>query len=167
MTKKSLSERDICTQFITPAITRAGWDLASQVREEVGLTNGRIIVRGQLHTRGKLKRADYVLYHKPNMPIAVIEAKANSQSLGSGMQQALGYAEMLQVPFVFSSNGDGFLFHNKLAKDGVIERELTLEQFPSPAQLWQWWAEHQGLTETQQNIVSQDYYSDGSNKTPR
>lgn len=167
MTKKSLSERDICTQFITPAITRAGWDLASQVREEVGLTNGRIIVRGRLHTRGQNKRADYVLYHKPNMPIAVIEAKANSQSLGSGMQQALGYAEMLQVPFVFSSNGDGFLFHNKLAKDGVIERELTLEQFPSPAQLWQWWAEHQGLTETQQNIVSQDYYSDGSNKTPR
>lgn len=167
MTKKSLSERDICTKFITPALEQAGWDVHSQIREEVGLTNGRIIVRGKLHTRGQRKRADYVLYHKPNMPMAVIEAKDNNHSLGDGMQQALGYAEMLQVPFVFSSNGDGFLFHNKLAQGGVMERELGLKEFPSPAQLWQWWAEHQGLTETQQHIITQDYHSDGSDKTPR
>jgi len=167
MSKKELSERDICTKFITPAIERAGWDITTQVREELSLTKGRVIVRGKLHTRGQHKRADYVLFHKPNLPIAVIEAKDNKHAVGSGMQQALGYAEMLQVPFVFSSNGDGFLFHNKIAKDGVIERELSLQEFPSPDTLWQWWAEHQGLSTQQQALVAQDYYSDGSNKTPR
>ena len=150
-----------------PALEQAGWDIATQVREEFPLTKGRIIVRGKLHTRAQNKRADYVLFHKPNMPIAVIEAKDNKHSLGDGMQQGLGYADMLQVPFVFSSNGDGFLFHNKIAKDGVIERELALHELPGPDVLWQWWAEHLGLNPTQSELVSQDYYSDGSNKTPR
>jgi len=167
MNKQALSERDICTKFITPALEGAGWDVLTQVREEFLLTKGRIIVRGKLHTRGQHKRADYVLFHKPNLPIAVIEAKDNKHAIGSGMQQALGYAEMLQVPFVFSSNGDGFLFHNKIAKDGVIERELSLDEFPSADTLWQWWAEHQCLSTQQQVLVAQDYYSDGSNKTPR
>jgi len=167
MEKRLLSERDICTKFITPAIEQAGWDIATQVREEFPLTKGRIIVRGKLHTRGQFKRADYVLFHKPNIPIAVIEAKDNSHSVADGMQQALGYAELLQVPFAFSSNGDGFLFHNKIAKDGVIERELDLHELPSSAMLWDWWAEHQGLTPQQRDLVTQDYYSDGSNKTPR
>ena len=97
MDKRQLSERDICTKFITPALEQAGWDIATQVREELPLTKGRIIVRGKLHTRAQNKRADYVLFHKPNMPIAVIEAKDNKHSLGDGMQQGLGYAEMLQV----------------------------------------------------------------------
>lgn len=167
MNKKELSERDICTKFITPAVEQAGWDVATQVREEFPLTKGRIIVRGKLHTRAQNKRADYVLFHKPNMPIAVIEAKDNKHSLGDGMQQGLGYSEMLQVPFVFSSNGDGFLFHNKIAKDGVIERELALHELPGPDVLWQWWAEHLGLNAAQSELVSQDYYSDGSNKAPR
>lgn len=167
MDKRQLSERDICTKFITPALEKAGWDIATQVREEFPLTKGRIIVRGKLHTRARNKRADYVLFHKPNMPIAVIEAKDNTHSLGDGMQQGLGYADMLQVPFVFSSNGDGFLFHNKIAKDGVIERELGLNELPSPDVLWQWWAEHPGLNTVQSELVSQDYYSDGSNKMPR
>lgn len=167
MNKKELSERDICTKFITPALEQAGWDITTQVREEFPLTKGRIIVRGKLHTRAKNKRADYVLFHKPNMPIAVIEAKDNKHSLGDGMQQGLGYADMLQVPFVFSSNGDGFLFHNKIAKDGVIERELALNELPGPDVLWQWWAEYLGLNIAQSELVSQDYYSDGSNKTPR
>jgi type I restriction enzyme, R subunit len=167
MDKKQLSERDICTKYITPALTRAGWDILTQIREEFALTQGRIVVRGKLHTRAQNKRADYVLFYKPNIPIAVIEAKDNTHSLGDGMQQGLGYAEMLQVPFVFSSNGDGFLFHNKITTDGVIERELGLHEFPSPEQLWQWWAKHQGLTEQQESLVIQDYYSDGSNKTPR
>lgn len=165
--KKDLSERDICTKFITPALEQAGWDIITQVREEFSLTKGRIIVRGKLHTRARNKRADYVLFHKPNIPIAVIEAKDNKHSLGDGMQQGLGYAEMLQVPFVFSSNGDGFLFHNKIAKDGVIERELALHELPSPDVLWRWWADHLGLNTEQSELVSQDYYSDGSNKTPR
>ena len=167
MDKQQLSERDICTQYITPALVRSGWELATQVREEFSLTNGRILVRGKLHARARNKRADYVLFYKPNLPIAVIEAKDNRHSLGDGMQQGLGYGELLQVPFIFSSNGDGFLFHNKIAVDGVIEREIGLDEFPSAETLWQWWAAHRGLSEAQQNLVKQDYYSDGSDKTPR
>ena len=167
MDKRQLSERDICTKFITPALEQAGWDIATQIREEFPLTKGRIIVRGKLHTRAKHKRADYVLFYKPNIPLAVIEAKDANHSIGDGMQQGLGYADMLQVPFVFSSNGEGFLFHNKIAADGVIERELGLHEFPSADTLWQWWAMHLGLSRHQSDLVTQDYYSDGSNKTPR
>ncbi len=167
MDKKQLSERDICTKFITPALAQAGWDVDTQVREEFPLTKGRVIVRGKLHTRAKHKRADYVLFYKPNIPIAVIEAKDNNHSVGDGMQQGLGYADMLQVPFVFSSNGDGFLFHNKIATDGIIERELSLHEFPSADTLWQWWTNSKGLTAQQNDLVIQDYYSDGSDKTPR
>lgn len=130
MDKYQLTEREICTKFITPALEKAGCDIATQVREEFALTKGRIIVRGKLHTQAQNKRADCVLFHRPNMPIAVIEAKDNQHSLGDGIQQGLGYAEMLQVPF-FSSNGDGFLFHNKIAKDGVIECELALHEISS------------------------------------
>jgi len=107
--KKALSERDICTKYINPAIVDAGWDLKRQVREEVGFTDGRIIVQGKMHTRGKRKRADFILYYKPSIPLAIIEAKDNKHHLGDGMQQALEYAEILHVPFVFSSNGDSFL----------------------------------------------------------
>lgn len=167
MDKKQLTERDICTKFITPALEKAGWDIITQIREEFSLTKGRVIVRGKLHTRGKAKRADYVLFHKPNIPIAVIEAKDNNHSIGDGMQQGLSYAEMLEVPFVFSSNGDGFLFHNKITTDGVIEKELSLDEFPAPQTLWRWWAAHQGLNEPQEALVAQDYYSDGGDKTPR
>lgn len=130
--KKSLSERDICTKFITPAIEKAGWDLTTQIHEEFSLTNGRVIVRGKMHTRAKNKRADYVLFYKPNIPIAIIEAKDNSHTIADGIQQGLVYAELLQVPFVLSSNGDGFLFHNRIATDGVLEREISLDEFPSP-----------------------------------
>jgi type I restriction enzyme R subunit len=165
--KKRLSERDICSQFITPALVQAGWDPGTQIREEYPLTKGRIIVRGRLHTRARHKRADYVLFYKPNIPIAVIEAKDNNHAVGDGMQQGLGYADMLQVPFVFSSNGDGFLFHNNIAADGIIERELALHEFPSAQTLWQWWAAHRGLDGQQHHIITQDYYSDGSDKTPR
>jgi type I restriction enzyme, R subunit len=107
--KKELTEYDICTKFITPAIEKAGWDINVQVREEFPLTNGRIIVRGELHTRAKNKRADYVLFYRPGIPLAVIEAKDNNNIISDGMQQGLTYAEMLNVPFAFSSNGDGFL----------------------------------------------------------
>jgi type I restriction enzyme R subunit len=165
--KHDLSERDICTKFITPALERAGWDVATQIREEFPLTKGRIIVRGKLHTRAKHKRADYVLFYKPNIPIAIIEAKDNNHGIGDGMQQALGYADMLHVPFVFSSNGDGFLFHNRIAPDGIIERELGLHEFPAAETLWQWWAQHRGLNDRQNALVTQDYFSDASDKSPR
>lgn len=167
MDKRDLSERDICTKFITPAIAQAGWDIHTQIREEFSLTKGRVIVRGKLYTRAKSKRADYVLFYKPNIPIAVIEAKDNKHSVGDGMQQALSYAEMLQVPFVFSSNGDGFLFHNKIAVGGVIEKEIALNEFPSAEQLWEEWQIHSGLSKEQNALITQDYHSDGSSKTPR
>jgi type I restriction enzyme, R subunit len=167
MDKKQLSERDICTKYITPALERSGWDILTQIREEFSLTDGRILVRGKLHARARNKRADYVLFYKPNLPIAIIEAKDNNHAVGDGMQQGLGYGEMLQVPFVFSSNGDRFLFHNKIATDGIIEREIGLDEFPSPDTLWAWWCVHRRLSAPQQKLVTQDYYSDGSNKTPR
>jgi type I restriction enzyme R subunit len=171
MNKKQLSERDICTKYITPALEKAGWDVTTQIREEFPLTKGRIIVRGKLHTRAKHKRADYVLFYKPNIFIAIIEAKDNNHTVGDGMQQALGYADMLQVPFVFSSNGDGFLFHNKIAASqpggGIVERELALHEFPTAETLWQWWAQHRGLNDQQNALVTQDYFSDGSDKSPR
>lgn len=167
MDKKQLTERDICSKYITPALINSGWDLHVQIREEFPLTNGRIIVRGQLHTRAKNKRADYLLFYKPGIPIAIIEAKENNKTVGDGMQQGLAYAEMINVPFVFSSNGDGFLFHNSLAKDGKIETEISLEEFPSPETLWKMWCEHKELTPAQESLITEDYYSDGNNKTPR
>src|SRR4051795_9886068 len=124
MNKKGLSERDICTKFIGPAVKRAGWDEMTQMREEVSFTKGRIIVRGKLVTRGKAKRADYILYYKPNIPIAIIEAKDNNCSLGDGMQQALEYASTLGIPFVYSSNGDAFLAHDLAGGGQQIESEL-------------------------------------------
>jgi type I restriction enzyme, R subunit len=132
MNKKELSERDICTKFITPALRKAGWDEFTQLREEVSFTKGRIIVRGKMVTRGKAKRADYILYYKPNIPLAVIEAKDNNCHLGDGLQQALEYAEMLQLPFVFASNGDGFVFHDRTIGIGEVERTLALDAFPTP-----------------------------------
>ena len=167
MDKKSLSERDICTKFITPAIEQAGWDIKKQVREEVSFTKGRIIVRGKLHSRGESRRADFILYHQANLPIAVIEAKDNKHAIGSGMQQALGYAEALDVPFVFSSNGDGFLFHDRSRTGQQIETELTLEQFPSPAELWQRYCQWKGLVGDAPAKVEAPYYDDGSGRMPR
>ena len=166
--KKSLSERDICTKYITPAITAAGWDLHSQIREEVSFTKGRIIVRGKLHTRGEQKRADYILYYKSNIPLAVIEAKTNSHSVGAGMQQALNYAETLGVPFVFSSNGDAFLLHDCTGLADKTEQELSLDAFPSPIQLWQRYCQWKGLeTPEARHTVEMPYYDDGTGRSPR
>ena len=168
MNKKSLSERDICTKFITPAIISAGWDLHTQIREELSFTKGRIIVRGKLHTRGKQKRADYVLYYKSNIPIAVIEAKENNLSVGSGMQQALDYAETLDVPFVFSSNGDAFLMHDRTGLSDKVEQELALDAFPSPDELWVRFCKWKGVdTPEAKNTVEMPYYDDGTGRAPR
>ncbi|WP_312184441.1 EcoAI/FtnUII family type I restriction enzme subunit R, partial [Massilia timonae] len=168
MSKTSLSERDICTQFITPAVQRAGWDFSTQVREEVTFTAGRITVRGKLHSRGTKKRADYLLYFKPNLPIAVIEAKDNNHSLGDGMQQGLSYAETLDLPFVFSSNGDGFLLHDRTGHAAQVETTLTLEQFPTPEELWQRYCVWKGLvTEESRETVATPYHDDGRGRAPR
>jgi len=168
MDKKSLSERDICTKYITPAIVGAGWDSQKQLLEEVSFTDGKIHVRGRLVTRGKKKRADYILYYKPNIAIAVIEAKDNKHTVRAGIQQALDYANVLDLPFVFSSNGDGFLFHDKTAKDQNIETELKLNEFPSPQLLWEKYKLYKGITSSEtEKIVAQDYYFDGSGRRPR
>lgn len=166
--KKGLTEQDICTKYITPAVEKAGWNIKTQIREEVSFTDGRIIVQGKMHTRGKRKRADYILYYKPNIPIAIIEAKDNKHSIGAGMQQALDYADILHIPFVFSSNGDGFIFHDKTIKEGQIEKQLTNEEFPSPEALWSSYLQEKEIkTEEAVGIVEQDYHNDPDGKTPR
>jgi type I restriction enzyme R subunit len=167
MNKKDLSERDICSKFIGPAVKRAGWDGMLQIREEVAFTKGRIIVRGKLVSRGKAKRADYILYYKPNIPIAIIEAKDNNHSVGDGMQQALDYAATLNIPFVFSSNGDAFVFHDRTGQSAQKEANLTLDQFPSPAELWEKYRAWKGLTPDEEQMVLQDYFDDASGKAPR
>ncbi len=167
MDKHTLTERDICTKFILPAVKRAGWDEMLQVREEVYFTKGRIIVRGKLVTRGKAKKADFVLYYKPNIPIALIEAKDNTHSVGDGMQQALDYATTLDIPFVFSSNGDGFVFHDRTGRSASVETDVGLDAFPSPTDLWTRYRSWKGLDRKAEAIVLQDYYDDGSGKAPR
>lgn len=165
--KKGLSERDICTKYITPAIEKAGWDRLTQYREEVSFTDGKIHVRGKLTTRGPRKRADYILYYKPNIPIAIIEVKDNNYNVGYGMQQAMGYAAMLNIPFVFSTNGDRFLFHDK-TNAAALEREIELNDFPSPEMLWAKYLAYNGLETTEaKKVVEQDYYFDGKGRTPR
>ena len=167
MDKKLFSERDICTKFITPALENGGWDKLKQFREEVNFTDGRIIVRGKLSTRGKKKRADYILYYKPNIPIGIIEVKENNHEVGAGMQQGLEYADILQLPFVFSTNGDRFLFHDK-TNNTHIENEIELDDFPSPEILWEKYLRFKGLaTEQSKKIVEQDYFFDGSGRAPR
>lgn len=165
--KKNLTERDICTKFITPALRKSGWDEMAQIREEVSFTKGRIIVRGKLVTRGKAKRADYILYYKPNIPIAVIEAKDNNHSVGDGIQQALEYGAMLNIPFVFSSNGDGFVFHDGTGQSAAPESNVGLDDFPSPEKLWEKYRAWKGLSSESEQLVLQDYYDDGSGKQPR
>ena len=167
MEKTHLSESDVCAKYITPALHRAGWDESTQIRREVSFTKGRIIVRGKLVSRGKGKRADYVLYYKPNLPIALIEAKDNTHAVGDGMQQALDYAETLHIPFVFSSNGEGFVCHDRTGLSAERETSLSLNAFPAPSELWARYRVWKGLTPEAEAVVLQDYFSDGSGKAPR
>jgi type I restriction enzyme, R subunit len=166
--KKDLSERDICTKYIQPALEKAGWNTLTQIREEVSFTDGRIYVKGNLTSRGKQKRADYILYYKPNIPIAIIEAKSNKLSVNAGIQQGLNYAEILDIPSVYSSNGDGFYEHDRTCTDGKIEKELSLDEFPSPEVLWKRYKKYKGIeTQEQERISSQDYFFDGTDRKPR
>lgn len=167
MNKKELSERDICTKYITPALVDAGWDIDEQIREEYSLTSGRIVVRGNLHTRKKNRRADFVLFYKTGIPLAVVEAKDNNHNMNDGIQQAIKYGIMLDIPFVFSSNGDGFVFHDRSGTSKKIESTLELSEFPSPQVLWDKYCQWKGVTISEQPIVIQDYYSDVRGKEPR
>ena len=163
MNKKDLTERDICTKYITPAIRRAGWDTMSQMREELYFTDGRIQVQGQKASRLKGKKADYILY-QTDRPMAVIEAKDNNHSISSGIQQALEYADILDIPFAFSSNGDGFLFHNRISGK---ETELAINAFPSPKKLWSIYKKHKNINKEQERIILEPYHSGVEAKKPR
>ena len=170
MDKKELSEIDICDLCITPALKDAGWDQIKQIRREVTLTPGPVIVRGNMSSRNKKKKkfADYVLYWEPGVPVAIIEAKDNKHTVSHGMQQALGYAEILEVPSAFSSNGDAFASHNKVpAADEDIETQFPLEQFPTPQTLWQRYKTFRGIEDDADELLAQPYHTDSSGKEPR
>ena len=162
--KKKLSEEDIKMKYITPAIEQAGWDIKKQIRAEYTFTVGRVIVRGNVTTRGKKKRADYILFYKPNMPLAIIEAKDNRHSVGAGMQQGLEYGEILDIPFVYSSNGDGFIEHDRFTGK---ERELSLDEFPTRDELWSRYLVAKGLNKEQEEIITEPYFFKAGDKQPR
>nr|WP_270668553.1 MULTISPECIES: DEAD/DEAH box helicase family protein [unclassified Aeromonas] len=164
--KAKLTEADIISKFLLPAVKAAGWDDLTQIRQEVKLRDGKVVVRGQLAARRKVKSADIVLYHKMGLPLAVIEAKANKHEIGKGMQQGLDYARLLEVPFVFASNGDGFIFHDKTDSQ-QLESQIALEDFPAPAQLWDKFCTWKGYQAAQLPMITQDYHDDGSGKSPR
>lgn len=165
MNKRALSETEICDRFITPALQQAGW-LLERMRREYSFTDGRIIVRGRLVSRGRRKRADYLLVYE-GVPLAVIEAKDNTHAIGDGLQQALAYAESLNTPFVFASNGDGFVFHDRTGHSEQRETSLPLESFPSPEELWRRYCRWKGFTAEQEKVVLQPYYDGGTRKDPR
>ena len=164
--KKDLSERDICTKFITPAVLKSGWDKDKQIREEKSFTKGNIIIRGKNIIRGEQKRADYILYYKPNLPIAIIEAKDNRHTIGAGLQQAIQYGEILDIPFIYSSNGEGFIEHDRTGKGDVIEKELTLDEFPTPEELWDRYKKWKRIEETHEKIITHNYNTSQTGKTP-
>ena len=149
-----LSEEDIKLKYITPAI-ETKWDKMKQIRCEYPFTDGRVIVQGNVTARAAHKRADYILSLRPNMPIAIIEAKDNAHSLGAGMQQAVEYAEILDIPFVYSSNGTGFLERDMLTGK---ERELALEEFPTPDELWTRLKTEKNITPQEEKVINSNYY---------
>lgn len=162
--KKNMSEEDIKMKYITPAIEQAGWNIKKHIRAEYTFTDGRVIVRGNLTSRGKKKRADYILFYKPNIPLAIIEAKDNKKSVGAGMQQGIEYAKILDIPFVYSSNGDGFVEHDMLTGK---ERNLTLEEFPTREELWNRYIQTKGLNTEQEEIITEPYFFQAGDKQPR
>ena len=174
MNKKDLSERDICTKYITPAVLDGGWE-QNRFREEVNLTAGRVIVRGNLayrlknpEVKGGPKRADYVLYGPGKIPIAVLEAKRAIYKVGQGMQQALAYAEMLDAPIAISSNGDGFLLHDRTGITQPVVRELPMDEFPAPDDIWAIYQQWKEIESAQQRkLITEPYHVDGSGKAPR
>ncbi|MEA3393901.1 MAG: DEAD/DEAH box helicase family protein [Pseudomonadota bacterium] len=166
MDKKQLSESDICDKFIRPAMERAGWHGLDQIFREYPLRAGRVVVRGAKAQRDKstVLRADYALFYKTNIPLAVVEAKDNRHAVGAGMAQAINYAQLLDVPFSFASNGDGFVFRDATLATGVLEQNLTLDEFPSPAELWARYCAWKGWAPEVQRVAAFDY---SPSKTPR
>ena len=167
MNKKQLSERDICTKYINPALQKAWWDIEKQVREEVSFTDGRIVVQWKKILTVNKKRADYILYYKNNLPIAIIEAKDNKHSVWAGMQQWLEYWKMLDIPFVYSSNWDWFLEHDRTKSDWEIEKQLSLDNFPSPEELYDRYLQSKNIDTQVKKIIEEPYYLNADFKDPR
>ena len=165
--KEEMTENEICDNYITPAIQAGGWNPSRQIMREVTFTKGQILVRGNKYIRGECKRADYLLYHRPNLPVAIVEAKDYNHSVGAGMQQALVYGKMLDIPFVYSSNGHAFLEHDFTKTSGPLEREIPFDRFPPPKELWRRYCEWKGIDPPTQPAITQDYHVDLSGKIPR
>ena len=167
MDKKSMSESDICREYITPAIKEAGWDWETQIKEQVTFTKWKIIVRGKTVRRWDPKRADYILYYNNHLPLAVVEAKDNNHTVWYGMQQALDYAEILDIPFVYSSNWDGFLEHDKTKDEWEVEKLLKLEELPSPEELYRRYKVWKWIASEEEVILNYPNYDDWTGKKPR
>ena len=163
MGKKDLSEEDIKARYITPAVEQAGWD-KKQIRYEYAFTAGRIILRGNVTARGKQKRADYLLFYKPNFPLAIIEAKDNNHPVGAGLQQAIEYAEALDVKYVYASNGDGFVEQDLITGD---IRNLSLDEFPSPDELYHRYLSESNKSDVEEKVMLEPYYYVPGYKQPR
>ncbi len=172
---KELSERDIVTKYIIPAIEKAGFNKHSQIREEVSFTAGRIFVKGKKTKRGERKRADIILYYKQNIPIAVVEAKDNNHTVGAGMQQALEYAEILDIPVAISSNGDGFVIQYRkncgpTDENGkiIVTENRDLESFPNIESLWNNYKKYNGIENPDaEKTVLSNYHIDAGGRSPR
>lgn len=170
MDKKSLTETEIRTRYVTPAIEKAGWDIDTVREEYFYFTLGRIEINGKQTNRREPKKVDYLLMRQDgtNTPLAVVEAKKyKHNNVGEGMQQAIQYAEALDVPFVFTSNGDSFLLHDRTGLLSTVEQQISLDEFPTPEQLealyWQW----RGLNVVSTSPIRVPYHEDGSGKKPR
>ena len=174
-TKCSLSERDIITKYILPAIEASGWDKRNQIREEVSFTAGRIFVKGKLTKRGEKKRADIIIYYKSNIPVAVVEAKDNKHTVGAGMQQALEYADTLDIPVAISSNGDGFVIQYRrncgcpdASGKAIISENADLDHFPTPSELWECYKRYNNLeTKEAEETSLCSYFFDAEGRAPR
>ena len=159
--EEQLSEEDVRNMYITPALTKK-WSLEKQIRSEVYFTAGRVIVRGNMSARKKGEKANYILYYNSSKPIAVVEAKKNTLSVGAGMQQAMNYAKILDIPFAYSTNGKAFLEHDFLTGK---EREISMDEFPSPEELWNRYKIGKNLTLDEEKIINEPYYyAPGTNK---
>ena len=174
-TKSGLSERDIITKYILPAIEASGWDKQIQIREEVSFTAGRIFVKGKKAKRGQKKRADIIIYYKPNIPVAVVEAKDNKHPMGAGMQQALEYAGTLDIPVAIASNGDGFVIQYRkncgpqdADRKSIVSENADIDHFPTPAELWECYKKYNGLeTQDAEETSLSSYFFEAEGRTPR
>lgn len=164
LNKKELTEEDIKLKYITPALQAADWDIKNQIRCEYYYTAGKINVRENVAQRGKGKKVDYLLSYKSNLPLAIVEAKDNNVPISHGIQQGMDYAFDLDIPFAYSSNGDGFFEHDMLTGE---ERELSLEEFPTPKQLWERYVKEKEITPDEEKIITEPYQYIDINKTPR